>query len=106
MPIDVKKTLEKLDAAVAKSQDADVLKALHGIKEDITALSVEKDELEKSKKELDDANHKLTDALKQSIISGPAKSIEEDKAGGAASVPPKDFEEILKEKIAESKKGK
>ena len=39
MPIDVKKTLEKLDAAVAKSQDADVLKALHGIKEDITALS-------------------------------------------------------------------
>ena len=106
MPIETAKVLEKIDTAVKKCSDAETLKLLAEVKADVAALSNERDDQAKQNKELSDSNHKLTEAVKQSIISGPAKPTPEDKNGGSSSTAPKSFEEILKETYEEAQKKK
>lgn len=106
MPIETAKVLEKIDTAVKKCSDAETLKLLAEVKADVAALSNERDDQAKQNKELSDSNHKLTEAVKQSIISGPAKPTPEDKNGGSPNPAPKSFEEMLKENYEKAQKGK
>lgn len=103
--MDFKKLTEALDAAVKGTKEPDTVKALAEAKRELEAAQKEAERIEAERKELDEANHKLTEALKGQILATGGTKTPPQEQGGA----PKSFEELLKEaaqKHAETQKGK
>lgn len=106
MAVDLTKMTEEIGKIVAKTSDADSLAILQGLQNSVKELSQEQESTAKEKAVLVEENRKLTEVVKKAIVMGAPTPTREDLNGGLPSDKPKDFDEIIHEKIKEQQMQK